>query len=128
MLRKTAIVTALCLLPAAAFAQSGHHGHHGRKGGEPTFTTMPVEPASTTAYKTANDVMHKHMDIEFSGDADIDFVRGMIPHHQGAVDMAKVVLEHGRDERTRKWAADIIREQEREIAEMRAWLKGRGAE
>ena len=70
--------------------------------------------------------MHRGMDIRFSGNADVDFVRGMIPHHQGAIDMAKVVLEHGKDEQVRKWAADIIREQEREIAEMRAWLVRNG--
>jgi uncharacterized protein (DUF305 family) len=50
----------------------------------------------------------------------------MIPHHQGAIDMAKVVLQHGKDEQTKKLAADVIREQEREIAEMREWLKKRG--
>ena len=46
----------------------------------------------------------------------------MIPHHQGAIDMAEVVLQYGRDETTKKWAGDIIREQRREIAEMQAWL------
>ena len=66
--------------------------------------------------------MHRDMAITFSGNADIDFVRGMIPHHQGAIDMAEVVLQHGRDETTKKWAGDIIREQRREIAEMQAWL------
>lgn len=70
--------------------------------------------------------MHRDMDIRFSGNADVDFVRGMIPHHQGAIDMAKVVLAHGKDEQVRKWAADIIREQEREIAEMQAWLARNG--
>jgi uncharacterized protein (DUF305 family) len=52
----------------------------------------------------------------------VDFIRGMIPHHQGAIDMAKVVLQYGKDAQTRKWAEDIIREQAREIAEMQAWL------
>ena len=47
----------------------------------------------------------------------------MIPHHQGAIDMAKVVLQYGKNEQTRKWANDIIREQAREINEMQEWLK-----
>ncbi|MEE1613522.1 DUF305 domain-containing protein [Microvirga sp. CF3016] len=66
------------------------------------------------------------MDIPFSGDPDVDFVRSMIPHHQGAIDMAKVALQHSKDEQIQRWATDVIREQEREIAEMQAWLRKKG--
>ena len=48
---------------------------------------------SSLAFQAINAKMHEGMDITFTGNADIDFVRGMIPHHQGAVDMAKTV--HG---------------------------------
>jgi uncharacterized protein (DUF305 family) len=56
---------------------------------------------------------------------DAVFMAMMIPHHQGAIDMAKVVLQHGKDEQTKKWANDVIREQQREIDEMQAWLNKR---
>ena len=71
--------------------------------------------------------MHKDMDIAFTGDADADFARGMIPHHQGAVDMAKIVLQHGKDPAIRKLAEDVVRSQETEIKFMREWLAKRGA-
>jgi uncharacterized protein (DUF305 family) len=70
--------------------------------------------------------MHKDMDIAFTGDVDADFVRGMIPHHQGAIDMARVILAHGKDPALKKLATGIIAEQEKEIAMMRDWLKANG--
>lgn len=61
-----------------------------------------------------------------SADPDVAFIKGMIPHHQGAIDMAKVVLQYGKDEKVKAWANQIIAAQEKEIAEMQDWLKAHG--
>ncbi|MEN9912541.1 MAG: hypothetical protein RI956_985 [Pseudomonadota bacterium] len=74
--------------------------------------------ASTQAYQRANDSMHANMNIAFTGDADADFLAGMIPHHQGAIDMAKVVIAHGKDPKIKALAQAIIKAQVREISEM----------
>ena len=62
--------------------------------------------------------MHAAMEIPFSGDPDRDFARMMIPHHQGAIDMALVELRYGKDERLRRLAQEIIVDQQQEIAVM----------
>ena len=108
-------------LALGGFAVAQSHQGHSSHG-----AASPADTAVTQAYKAANDKMHKEMGVAFSGDPDIDFVRGMIPHHQGAVDMAKVVLAHGKDPELRKLAESVITEQEKEIAFMREWLKKRG--
>ncbi len=71
----------------------------------------------------AMDRMHAGMAIAPSGDPDVDFARMMIPHHQGAVDMALVELRFGRDERLRRLAQGIIVEQRQEIEAMRTALR-----
>jgi hypothetical protein len=58
----------------------------------------------------------------YSGDVDVDFLAMMIPHHEGAVDMARLVLEHGRDPATRMLAEEIIAGQTIEIESMRRRL------
>lgn len=101
----------------------GMMGGHGMGQGDQSHgqTSTSTSP-STRAFEEANARMHRDMAIAFTGNADIDFVRGMIPHHQGAIDMARVVLQYGTKEQTKKWANEIIVAQEREIAEMREWL------
>jgi uncharacterized protein (DUF305 family) len=81
---------------------------------------------SSMAFMAANDRMHAGMAIEFTGNADVDFVRGMIPHHQGAVDMARIVLEHGADPEVKAFAEAVIAAQEGEIKWMQDWLARNG--
>ena len=69
--------------------------------------------------------MHSRMG-KASADPDESFMRMMIPHHQGAIEMARIQLEHGKDPQARRLAEQIIAAQEREIAEIQGWLARRG--
>lgn len=115
-----AAVAAALATPAMAQNATDHSMH-----------TMPDGAASkdspsTKAFMEANTKMHKDMTADMTGNADVDFVRGMIPHHQGAIDMAKIELQYGKDPEIRKLAEEVIKAQEGEIAMMKAWLKSKG--
>lgn len=83
---------------------------------------MGVQSPATVGYEAAMKKMHKDMAIRYTGNADVDFVRGMIPHHRGAIDMAKVVIAHGKDPEIRKLAEGVVTAQEAEIEQMQDWL------
>jgi len=72
------------------------------------------------------DKMHMAMEaVMRSGNADVDFVRLMLPHHQAAIDMAKTQLLYGTDAQMRRLAQEIITDQQAEIELMQRWLKQR---
>jgi hypothetical protein len=86
------------------------------------------EPTFYSEMARVNARMHEGMEIAPSGNTDRDFIRMMIPHHQGAIDMALVQLKYGHDEKLRRLAQSIIVEQGQEIAYMRSLLETPAAE
>lgn len=130
-LKTIAAAAALTAVTAVAWAQMNHGGHGGGmmmnmdQMQSMMDSMMPADgdSESTKAFKQADMDMMKGMAVEYTGNADVDFRLKMIPHHQGAIDMAKVALEHGTDPETKALAEAIIAAQEREIAEMQAWLE-----
>jgi hypothetical protein len=80
------------------------------------------EAAFLAENKTAMAKMMAGMDVQPTGDVDRDFVAMMIPHHQGAIDMAEAELRYGRNEQLRRIAQEIIAAQQQEIPAMRQAL------
>jgi uncharacterized protein (DUF305 family) len=85
----------------------------------------PASPADK-AFAASMKTMMSNMNVKPTGKTDQDFVRMMMPHHQGAIDMAKVELQYGTDPELRQLATDIVAAQEKEIAQMKAWLEKNG--
>jgi len=108
-------------VPAAAESLSGDRadsaatpiGSIGSEAYQPTFYSEMAE---------ANHRMHEAMEIVPEGNIERDFIRMMMPHHQGAVDMALVLLKYGHDERLKRLAQSIVVEQGQEIFYMRTLL------
>ena len=110
-----ATAAALSFTAGAGLAQdkvdhSAHAGHN-----------MSSAPWAM-AYDAANAVMHEGMAITYSDNPDLDFARAMLAHHQGAVAMAQIQLQHGTDPEMRALAQAIIDAQAAEIAQMQAFI------
>ena len=139
---KIIAVLAITAVAGVAYAQTSHQGH----GSMPMSGAMPMgnmdpaamqkmmqdmmpspnDPASTKDFKTADMKMMHNMHVPYTGNPDVDFRTHMIPHHQGAVEMAKVALKHAKNPETKRMAQKIIDDQEKEITEMQEWLKKNG--
>ncbi len=109
-------VMAFLLCGGAAAAQTGMSPG----SMAPMAGSAPANPASQ-ADEAAMKTMMAGMGQPYTGNADQDFVSHMVPHHQGAIDMAEVELKYGNDPKLKQMAARIIADQQREIAFMQAW-------
>ena len=126
-LRTLAAIALLSTALANAALAQGTHDHGSMSGKDMgAMKPDPKDDASTKAFKAADMAMMKDMDVPYTGDADVDFRTHMIPHHKGAVAMAKVALKHAKDPATKAMAQKIIDDQTTEIADMEAWLKRHG--
>ena len=86
------------------------------------LSSMKLIPEAIKANYTFMMSMMDGMSVSFTGNTDVDFARTMIPHHQGEIDMARVVLQFGKDTEIRKLAHDTISAQETEISSLKEWL------
>ena len=124
-LRAALIATILATLGATAMAQEHHHGavaQAATSSPPPAFVASTAKPFAALmddAMSVMDDGMKR---APMNGVPDHDFITMMIPHHQGAVDMAKAVLLHTTDPEIRNLALGIIAEQQVEIDVMKAWL------
>jgi hypothetical protein len=87
--------------------------------GATSLAAGPDEAPFLAENEAAMTKMMAAMQIKPSGDVDRDFVDMMVPHHQGAIDMARAVLRYGRNPQIRRLAQEIIVTQQQEIAAMR---------
>lgn len=122
---------ALCLISGVAFAAAALPVHAQQPAAMPgmdmSASADTGSGGSTPAFKAADDKMMQDMSApEYTGDADKDFVAHMIPHHQGAIDMAQVQLKYGKDPELKRMARNIIKAQHDEIAFMKRWQAQHG--
>ena len=114
------ILLALGLMCGTVFAQ---HQRHDMRGGDSTARNDATFARFASEMSVGMDTMMRDMHAPgYSGNADVDFLAMMIPHHEGAVEMARLALIHGRDPLTRKLAEEIIASQVVEIEGMKRRL------
>ena len=108
-MKKILLALSIVLLSTVFALSSMHQNDHKNHGDVP--------------FKKSMDKMHKDMMMKSSGNIDIDFLKGMIPHHQGAIDMSEELIKKTKDPELKAFAEKIIKDQKTEIKQMQDLLK-----
>jgi hypothetical protein len=115
--------TASVAATSLALAQDPTSAYHVRGAMPIQYVAYRPDLSAEQPFLSENDTamnkMMADMTIKPTGDVDRDFVAMMVPHHQGAIDMAQAVLRYGRNEQLRRLAQEIVVTQQQEIAAMR---------
>jgi uncharacterized protein (DUF305 family) len=106
--------------PQAAGPRADPHARHGGAAAAPSLSGSEASKALHESHATMDRQM---MSVPMTGDPDRDFLAMMIPHHQGAIDMARIVIASGKKPEVKKFAEDIIAHQQAEIDLMKRWLQ-----
>jgi uncharacterized protein (DUF305 family) len=115
MTARQRLLVLLVSIPIVAFAA--------RRQAPQSHDRMPMPDLNWTELMGSMDRMHSAMSsVKSSGNHDVDFVKLMLPHHQGAVNMARAELLYGQDSQMRRLAQEIVTDQESEIQLMQLWL------
>jgi uncharacterized protein (DUF305 family) len=116
MTRALRLLIPLAFIPTLA-APATQHTSHPQKG-------LPADAPYWEGLMDSMTRMHAAMSSTGpSADPDTDFVALMLPHHQAAIDMARIELTFGKDPQLRRLAQEIVTDQESEIQLMRLWEK-----
>ena len=122
--RKRAIslaTTASVVATSFALAEDPTRAYHVRGTRPIQYVADRPDLSNEQSFLSENDAAMNmaNMTIKPTGDVDRDFVQMMVPHHQGAIDMARAELKYGRNEQLRRMSQEIIVTQQQEIAAMR---------
>jgi uncharacterized protein (DUF305 family) len=110
------VITAILIAGMAGMRAHPQHSHS-------DFQAASGDPAWPELQHSMESMHEALSSLKSTGNNDEDFVQLMLPHHQAAIDMAKVELMHGRDPQMRRLAQEIITDQESEIELMQLWLR-----
>lgn len=119
---KLALISFVFMLSACSNADPMTKNNSPMQQPQPTYDHNSAHLQHSKDYMKAMSQMHTQMRAVESNNVDVAFIQGMIPHHQGAIDMADMVLQYSQDTSIKSLANQIKQEQQSEIAYMKNWL------